>query len=161
MIESLTVARLRLGDIEFRVEKHIDQNIVSWGEQTILKLSQQKAREKGLNSEVIAHLKIEKSGFCKIKLVWDYMGKDGKLPISVWLEDGTKAHPIPKDTNLTAKMLYFYWGKVGKYVTFKRVKHPGTKPMNICKDSIKEGKPLLSKLISQEVERYLRADSIK
>ena len=160
-MDQLEVARLRLGDLDFRVERYIDQNIVSWGEDTILKLAQSKAREKGLQGEVISHLKIEKSGFCKIKLVWDYMGKDGKLPISVWLEDGTKAHPIPKDTNLTAKMLYFYWGKVGKYVTFKRVKHPGTKPMNICKDSIKEGKPLLSKRISDEVEKYLRADSIK
>jgi hypothetical protein len=44
-----------------------------------------------------------------------------------FVDKGTKPHPI---TARRVPLLHFYWEKVGDWVKFKQVKHPGTKPVN-------------------------------
>ena len=156
-ISDLDVARLRLGDLEFRVDNYISENLTTWAEDTILELAQKKAFARGLSDSVIGSMYITQSGSMKISLIWDYRGPNNE-PISLWLERGTIPHNIPKDV-FNSKVLSWI-GKDGKRIFRKKVRHPGTKPMNICKDAISEGKPLLSKRIKREVEKYLKADQI-
>ena len=156
-ISDLDVARLRLGDLEFRVDNYISENLITWAEDTILELAQKKAFARGLSDSVIGSMYITQSGSMKISLIWDYRGPNNE-PISLWLERGTIPHNIPKDV-FNSKVLSWV-GKDGKRIFRRKVRHPGTKPMNICKDAISEGKPLLSKRIKREVEKYLKADQI-
>ncbi len=156
-ISDLDVARLRLGDLEFRVDNYISENLTTWAEDTILELAQKKAFARGLSDSVIGSMYITQSGSMKISLIWDYRGPNNE-PISLWLERGTIPHNIPKDV-FNSKVLSWV-DKDGKRIFRKKVRHPGTKPMNICKDAISEGKPLLSKRIKREVEKYLKADKI-
>jgi len=48
-------------------------------------------------------------------------------PYAKWLIGGSRPHRIPSIGNTTAKTLYFYWPKVGRYVFRKSVWHPGYK----------------------------------
>jgi hypothetical protein len=48
-------------------------------------------------------------------------------PLVWYIIKGTKAHPIPKDPS-RSKTLHFYWEKIGEWVYFRQVQHPGTKP---------------------------------
>lgn len=44
------------------------------------------------------------------------------IMLPLWLEDGTLPHII-RAKNVSA--LYFFWDKLGKFVSFKQVMHPG------------------------------------
>jgi hypothetical protein len=44
--------------------------------------------------------------------------------LPLWLEDGTRPHVIAAKN---AAALYFFWDKLGKFVSFKQVNHPGFK----------------------------------
>lgn len=46
-------------------------------------------------------------------------------PIALWHHEGTVPHVIAARN---APRLVFFWRKVGRVVSFKRVNHPGTKP---------------------------------
>lgn len=157
-VSELDIARLRLGDLEFRVDKYIEENLQEWAEFIILDLAQKKAYAKGLSDSVLASMYITMTGPTSFSLIWDYRGPNNE-PISLWLEKGTIPHDIPKAGNFGAKTLTWI-GKDGKRVFRRRVKHPGTKPMWICRDAIKEGKPKLLSYIKKQVENYLRADRI-
>ena len=55
-------------------------------------------------------------------------------PYASFVERGTKAHPIhPKRPG---GMLRFYWEKLGKWVSLKRVNHPGTPAYRFLIDNI-------------------------
>lgn len=44
------------------------------------------------------------------------------LLLPMWLEKGTQAHEIAAKN---ASALYFFWGRLGRFVSFKKVWHPG------------------------------------
>jgi len=43
------------------------------------------------------------------------------------IEHGARAHWIPKLENANAKILHFYWEKMGRWVSCERVWHPGNR----------------------------------
>ena len=51
-------------------------------------------------------------------------GLSSRMPYRWFVQRGTPPHTI----EAKGSALYFYWDKVGSYVFFKRVHHPGTKP---------------------------------
>ncbi len=55
--------------------------------------------------------------------------------LPLWLEEGTKAHAIEAKN---ARALYFFWEKMGKHVSFKRVMHPGFKGIHYSRDAFSE-----------------------
>jgi|SRR6185312_16518924 len=159
-ITDLDVARLRLGDLEFRINNYIEDNIEQWAEDEILELAQKKAYARGLSDEAIGSIYIARNGPTTIALRWDYRGPNGE-PISKFLEDGTIAHFIyPKGKEFGGADALSWLDKNGKRVFRRKVRHPGTKPMFICRDAWIEGKPRLSKRIKREVERYLKANRV-
>jgi hypothetical protein len=46
-------------------------------------------------------------------------------PLGKWIVFGTRPHIIRARN---AKTLYFFWGRLGRFVSFPFVHHPGTKP---------------------------------
>jgi len=159
-ISDLDVARLRLGDLEFRINNYIEENIQQWAEDEILELAQKKAYARGLSDSAIGNIYITKTGPMSVSLIWDYRGPNNE-PISKFLEEGTISHFIyPKGKEFGGADALSWMDKNGKRVFRRKVRHPGTKPMYICRDAISEGKPRLSKRIRQEVERYLKASRI-
>ena len=52
-----------------------------------------------------------------------------------WIIGGTKPHIIRAKR---AKALHFYWARVGRWVSFKRVRHPGTKPNDFIGRGVRE-----------------------
>ena len=55
--------------------------------------------------------------------------------LPLWLEEGTKAHAIEAKN---AAALYFFWAKMGKNVSFKRVWHPGFAGIHYSRDAFAE-----------------------
>lgn len=74
--------------------------------------------------------------------------------VALWHHEGTRPHPIVAKGLTTrtvkargggtrqkpggkAKLLVFYWAKVGRVVAFPRVNHPGTKPNRFLTNALR------------------------
>lgn len=54
------------------------------------------------------------------------VGISGKrYPYAASVEGGARRHHIPLSPKIWPGHLYFYWRKVGRYVSFQQVDHPG------------------------------------
>lgn len=60
-------------------------------------------------------------------------GREGMTPYLGYVLFGTRPHPI---VARRAKMLRFYWPKVGAEVMFKAVNHPGTRANPFVQESL-------------------------
>jgi hypothetical protein len=61
----------------------------------------------------------------------------------------TKPHIIEA---VNAKALYFFWDKVGDFVFFKRVKHPGTKANPFLDRAIKSTEGRISEFVQTAID---------
>ncbi|HEY5783680.1 MAG TPA: hypothetical protein VIU11_21210 [Nakamurella sp.] len=57
--------------------------------------------------------------------IWFNVGS--KVKHALWMESGTRPHPIPKTPLPPGKFLVFFWPRVGRVVRMKSVNHPGTR----------------------------------
>jgi len=152
---TLELTLMRLRDSEDRVNKHIDRNILRIAENTILKTAQNNGRSAGLSERAVQAMKIVKTGFMKVSLIWDYRGPNNE-PISKYLENGTLPHQIRAKGKIFggADMLRWF-SEAGTPIFRKEVHHPGTQGKHIIANSYKEAKPSFTAAISDEVENYL------
>lgn len=122
---SLDVTFVRGKTVVYRAEAFIDKNIVDFAIREILDPAKRLAASRRLAQSYIDHLKIEKTGWMKIQIVQDLEGPKG-IPLGVMLEKGW-GHGgyfiFPK--NFPDGRLYFYWEKVGHYVSLPFALHPG------------------------------------
>ena len=64
------------------------------------------------------------------------------MPYAGYTDTGTQPHMI---FPVRAKMLAFYWERMGKFVFFRWVNHPGTKGTQWFNSGIDGGEPMLSR----------------
>jgi|SRR5215831_1119202 len=69
-----------------------------------------------------------------------------KPMLPLWLEEGTRPHPI---VAVNARALYFYWERIGRYVAFKRVMHPGFKGLHYTERTMEEYAPRTADTLDQ------------
>lgn len=158
------VAKLRLGDAEFRVDRFIDGNIEQWAEDELLQRAQKNAWSVGLSEVVIGSMWIEvqKVGLkWLVDCIWDYRGENGE-PISHFLEDGVNAHPIEAKGKAFGGADFLAWmDKNGKMVFRRKVKHPGYPGYHIMKKAATEGIPALKNRIEKETQKYIDLSRIQ
>lgn len=59
-------------------------------------------------------------------IVTGTVGISGRhYPYAASVEGGARRHYIPLSPKIPPARLYFYWRKVGRYVSFQQVNHPG------------------------------------
>ena|SRR2546426_4818281 len=157
------VARLRAGDVKFRIDQFININIQSWAEEELLQRAQKLGWAKGLSENALSYMWIETQQIGNkigVDLIWDYKGPNDE-PISVFLENGTRAHEIVAKGKIMGGSDVLAWqGKDGKMVFRPKVKHPGTQGMFIIKRAMEEGFPRLKSRIKKEVEKKLEMEHI-
>lgn len=157
---SLDLTKQRLSSVVDRVERYIDDNIQVWATETIL-LPAQANLESSINIRAANALKLEKSGFMKVDLVWDLRGKNGE-PLHYYLEFGTAPHTIkPKGKEHGGADALHWKGPSGKDIFARIVNHPGSKKHVGLIQRIKEERmPALQARVVSETQNKVETDSI-
>ena len=159
----LDVARLRLGDAEFRVDRFIDGGIEQWATEEFVERAQKKAWSHGFSEKVIASIwvEVQRTGDkWGIDLIWDYEGPNGE-PISRFLEDGVNAHPIEAKGKAFGGSDFLAWmDKNGKMVFRRKVYHPGYEGFHVLRDAYREGLPAFTKRIEKETQKFIDLNRI-
>ena len=159
---SLDIAEQRLSSAKDRIRKYIDQNILMWATEEML-LPGQADIAGSVSQRASDGLSLEKSGFMKVELVWDFRGEDNQ-PIHFYLEYGTKPHMIEAKGKMGGGADWLHWkGPSGGFVIgkdhfAKMVRHPGTEPKMLIHGIRDERLPALEKRIASEVQNHLEID---
>lgn len=69
----------------------------------------------------------------RVEVVWKGPASGRLVP--TYLEEGTRPHVIAARF---APSLVFFWAKMGRWVAFKQVNHPGTKGIHMVADTFAE-----------------------
>ena len=159
---SLQFVRNRLESSDKRVEQFIDTNIQDWSEQVLLEPAQVKAIQLGLSSNAANGMSIEKIGFMKAIMVWEYRGEKGQ-PLHKFLENGFGKGGY--DINAIGKDFggadFLSWvDKSGKRIFRKKVRHPGFKGYKIMRTTWEEKKEQLTQRIALEVNNFMEANRL-
>lgn len=143
---------LRLESAPFRLSQFVQQNLESWIESTVVDSVKSFARASGASQKYLDSIKIIRTGPYTADVILDYQGEKGE-PLGIWREKGTRPHPI---VAFRSPFLYFYWEKLKRYVSFRKVRHPGTKAMHIMENGAKYGMPRLRQKIISETNNFLQ-----
>lgn len=159
----LELTEQRLLSAKARADRFIDQNLMEWATEEIL-LPGQIDIAQSVNQKAADGLALEKSGFMKVDLTWEYI-VDGK-PVHFYLEYGTSPHIIRPKGKDSGGADWLHWkGPTGGFVIgkdhfAKLVKHPGTKAKNLVEGIKEERIPKLQERIVKETTNFLKVDSL-
>tara|TARA_R110002073_G_scaffold11365_1_gene52033 strand:+ start:89 stop:562 length:474 start_codon:yes stop_codon:yes gene_type:complete len=156
---SLDLTKQRLFSIETRVTKYIDQNIIQWATEEIL-LPGQTDIANSVSQRASEALSLEKTGFMKVDLVWDFRNEEG-APIHFFLEYGTRPHEIRAKGKDNGGADALHWtGPSGESRYAKVVQHPGTQARELISQIKEERIPDLRRRIVDETQSYMELESI-
>ena len=156
---SFDLTKQRLQSAKNRIDNHIDQNIVLWATETVL-LPGQTDIANSISQRAADALSLEKSGYMKVDLVWDFRNEEG-APIHFFLEYGTRPHQIKAKgrDNGGADALHLT-GPIGDSSYAKVVQHPGTQARELISQIKEERMPDLRQRIIDETQRFMEISSI-
>jgi len=156
---SLDLTKQRLFSIETRVTKYIDQNIIQWATEEIL-LPGQTDIANSVSQRASEALSLEKTGFMKVDLVWDFRNEEG-APIHFFLEYGTSPHEIRAKGKDNGGADALHWtGPSGESRFAKVVQHPGTQARELISQIKEERIPDLRRRIIDETQNYMELEAI-
>ena len=156
---SLDLTKQRLYSIETRVNNYIDQNIIQWGTEEIL-LPGQTDIANSISQRASEALSLEKTGYMKIDLVWDFRSEEG-APIHFFLEYGTRPHEIRAKGREHGGADALHWtGPSGESRFAKVVQHPGTQARELISQIKEERLPDLRRRIIDETQNYMELEAI-
>jgi SLT domain-containing protein len=156
---SLDLTKQRLYSIETRVNNYIDQNIIQWGTEEIL-LPGQTDIANSISQRASEALSLEKTGYMKIDLVWDFRSEEG-APIHFFLEYGTRPHEIRAKGREHGGADALHWtGPSGESRFAKVVQHPGTQARELISQIKEERLPDLRRRIIDETQTYMELEAI-
>ena len=156
---SLDLTKQRLYSIETRVNKFIDQNIVQWATEEIL-LPGQTDIANSVSQRASEALSIEKTGFMKVDLKWDFRNEEG-APIHFFLEYGTRPHEIRAKGKDNGGADALHWtGPSGESRYAKVVQHPGTQSRELISQIKEERIPDLRRRIIDETQNYMELEAV-
>jgi hypothetical protein len=156
---SLDLTKQRLFSIETRVTKYIDQNIIQWATEEIL-LPGQTDIANSVSQRASEALSLEKTGFMKVDLVWDFRNEEG-APIHFFLEFGTRPHEIRAKGKDNGGADALHWtGPSGESRYAKVVQHPGTQARELISQIKEERIPDLRRRIVDETQNYMELEAI-
>ena len=156
---SLDLTKQRLFSIETRVTKYIDQNIIQWATEEIL-LPGQTDIANSVSQRASEALSLEKTGFMKVDLVWDFRNEEG-APIHFFLEFGTRPHEIRAKGKDNGGADALHWtGPSGESRFAKVVQHPGTQARELISQIKEERIPDLRRRIVDETQNYMELEAI-
>ena len=156
---SLDLTKQRLFSIETRVTKYIDQNIMQWATEEIL-LPGQTDIANSVSQRASEALSLEKTGFMKVDLVWDFRSEEG-APVHFFLEYGTRPHEIRAKGREHGGADALHWtGPSGESRFAKVVQHPGTQARELISQIKEERVPDLKRRIVDETQNFMELESI-
>ncbi len=160
---SLNLTKQRITSAKGRVDKYIDQNILTWATEEIL-LPGHTDIQKSVSSAAAEGLKLEKTGFMKIDLTWEYYVDD--KPVHFYLEHSTRPHTIRTKGKDNGGADVLHWkGPSGGFVIgddhfATEVRHPGTQPKKLVEGIKEERLPRLQERVIREVNNFMEIDAL-
>lgn len=156
---SLELTKSRILSAKSRVDRFIDQNILLWATEEVL-LPGQFDIANNISQRASNALSLEKTGFMKVDLVWDFRSEEG-APIHFFLEYGTRPHKIIAKGALFGGSDLLKWKTFdGKWISKKEVNHPGTQPRNVIEQIKDERFPDLRRRIIDETQNKMEIESL-
>lgn len=161
----LEITEQRLKSAKDRVDRFIDENLVTWATEEILLPGQNDLLSSGISERGARGLKIEKTGFLKFDLIWDYRNEQGD-PIHFFIEKDTRPHIIRAKGKLFGGADALHWkGPSGGFIIgedhfAQEVKHPGTRGKGLIETIRKERVPALQRRVIAETANRMEIDSI-
>lgn len=156
---SLDLTKQRLQSAKNRIDIFIDQNIMMWATEEIL-LPAQTDIANSISQRAADALKLQKTGFMKVDLVWDFRSKEG-APIHFFLEYGTRPHRIVAKGAFFGGANALHWkSSSGRDVFAKSVNHTGTQPRNIIEQIKDERFPDLRRRVVDESQNYMEINAL-
>ena len=156
---SLDLTRQRLESAKERINRFIDQNLLLWATEEIL-LPGQTDIASSVSQRASEALTLEKSGFMKVDLKWDFRSEEG-APIHFFLEFGTRPHEIRAKGKEHGGAEALHWtGPSGESRYAKVVQHPGTQARELISQIKEERVPDLRRRIIDETQNYMELESI-
>ena len=156
---SFDLTKQRLQSAKDRVNRFIDQNIMQWAMETVL-LPARTNIEQSINIRAAEALTLQKSGYMKVDLVWDFRNEEG-APIHFFLEYGTRPHQIKAKGRDNGGADALHWtGPSGESRYAKVVQHPGTQARELISQIKEERMPDLRQRIIDETQRFMEISSI-
>lgn len=147
----LEITKQRLRNSKFKVDRYIDSNILDWTNEEILEPLKISFIQAGLSENAARGLRVEKTGFKKVDVIWDYRGHENE-PLHFYIEYDTRPHRIAA----THKPFLKWKGKDGKWNSKKEVFHPGTHGKMLVNNGVAERKPFLVQRIIQETNDFMQ-----
>ena len=156
---SLDLTRQRLESAKDRINRYIDQNLLLWATEEIL-LPGQTNIASSISQRASEALSLEKSGFMKVDLKWDFRSEEG-APIHFFLEYGTRPHRIEAKGKEHGGADALHWtGPSGKDRFAKIVQHPGTQGRELISQIKEERLPNLRQRILDETQNHMELDAV-
>lgn len=162
MVLELTEQRLK--SAKDRVDRFINENLITWATEEVLLPGQGDIVSSGLPEAAARALTLDKTGFMKFDLVWDYV-VDGKK-VHFFIEFGTGPHTIRAKGKLFGGADSLHWKGptggfvIGKDIFAKKVEHPGTKRRDLISTIRKERLPQLKTRIIAETANRMEIEAL-
>ncbi len=158
---SLDFARLRLDNAKQRVNNFIDDHIIEWTTDEIVKAIQDNARGLGLSQRVIQAITAEKTDFMKAEIVFDLQDEDSGADLSDLLEKGSRPHIIePKGRDAGGANWLRWMNDLGNPVFRRRVQHPGFKGYQLIEKGVEQNEQELQRRIEREVTNFMERERL-
>lgn len=157
---SLDFTKNRLENAERRIDKFIDENLIDWATEEVLRPTQDSALKFGLSQNALNGMNIVNDGFLKVKMTWEFRGPKN-VPLHRFLETGFKEHEINAIGKILGGADYLHWvDKAGKNIFRKRVRHPGFEGYHIMRDGWDKNREQLKRRIIEETNSFLQVNRL-
>jgi hypothetical protein len=152
----------RLDNSELRVNDFINDHVVEWTEEIVLLPIRNSIIQTGLSQNAANAVRVEKTGYMKAEIVWDYEGPNGE-PLYEWLENGfgKGGYNIKSKGKLAGGADYLRWkDSNGKPVFRKKVRHPGFAGYGLIKKGWEANKEQLKRRAIEETNNFLEVNRL-
>lgn len=157
---TLQLTRQRLSSAKIRIDRHIDTNLFAWAREEILEPIRNDMREAGFSERAINSLNLERAGFMKVNLVWDFRGPNGE-PLHFYIEFDTAPHTIRAKGKAAGGADYLHWTtEFGNDIFRRKVEHPGTTGKMIVHNGYDKRKDKLKQRIITETENFMAIQAL-
>lgn len=151
----LELTKHRLNSAESRIDKFIDSNIMDWASTELLEPVKTELLAGGLSQNAADAVSLQKTGFMKVEVHWDYRGPNDE-PLHFFIEYDTRPHFIEAKGKVHGGADALSWvDSGGKRVFRTKVYHPGTTGKMILHNAVEKYKPALRQRIIEETNNYM------
>lgn len=159
-MDNLHLTALRTQSLPFRIQEFIDYRVVDIANKTLVRAIIDEAHDKHIPQRYIDSIKVDYGN----KELWIWVGFKGRKgqPLDIFFEEGTKDHEIKPRTKKALSFIERGAIGVASGIRFFSKGHwvSGIEARHVFRDGLRKGYPEFKKTLQDELEEYLRENSL-